>query len=67
MVTGEMYTKYLHGIAERSCDLINDKLANIDMTNAVTGSTLERNTRVSLTIRHVPKVLKAKVFLGTRH
>ncbi len=67
LVMDEMYTKYLHGIAERTEDVITDKVANTEECRVSSGDILNRaTTRVSLTIRHVPKVLKTKLFLGRR-
>ena len=63
----DMYKTYLHGIDERAEDLITDKICNIDHlgNKAVKlGDELKRTTRVSLTIRHVPKTLKVKLKLG---
>ena len=63
----DMYTQHLHGIAERREDVINKdtviNLPNCD-SHLRDGDTLERSTRVSLTIRHVPKTLKVKLRLG---
>ncbi|XP_021347350.1 alpha-ketoglutarate-dependent dioxygenase alkB homolog 6-like isoform X1 [Mizuhopecten yessoensis] len=66
-VAEDMYKLHLHGIAERTSDVITDKVANLDMCKSVSvGDKLTRSARVSLTIRHVPKTLKAKLFLGKR-
>lgn len=59
----DMYNVYLHGIKETYQDVFNiDKIANYEhltsFKNTDVGSTLNRETRVSLTIRYVPKVLK---------
>lgn len=59
----DMYNVYLHGIKETDQDAFNiDKIANYEhlasFKNTDAGSTLNRETRVSLTIRYVPKVLK---------
>ena len=61
-----MYKKYLHGIAERTEDIVTDKICNLSHlgTPVNSGDTLKRSTRVSLTIRHVPKTLKIKLKLG---
>lgn len=66
MVTGEMYTRYLHGIAERDADVLDSHVANLSLcgTPYCEGQTLTRTTRVSLTIRNVPKVLKVRLKLG---
>ena len=61
-----LYTDYLHGIAERSEDEITKKIANVNSCESKLGDLLHRNTRVSLTIRHVPKTLKLKLKFGMR-
>ena len=66
-MTDDMYTNYMHGIAERKCDVIDDSIVNSDRCAKVeSGCELERGTRISLTIRHVPKVLKNKLFFGSK-
>ncbi len=58
----EMYHVYLHGIEERTNDVITPKTIIPDKNGKITvGDQLERKTRISLTIRHVPKVLKLKL------
>ena len=60
----DMYNVYLHGIKETSVDTITDTTINPDKRKTIyIGQTLERGTRISLTIRHVPKVLKLKLGL----
>ena len=68
LVCGEMYTQHLHGIAERTHDRVTDKIANLqNLSQPVSiGDTLQRETRVSLTIRHVPRTVKAKFLFGRR-
>ena len=61
-----MYTKYLHGIDELRSDKLDKNIVNIDRCRGNIGDTLERGVRVSLTIRHVPNVLKTKIFVGLR-
>ncbi|XP_072130575.1 alpha-ketoglutarate-dependent dioxygenase alkB homolog 6 isoform X2 [Mobula birostris] len=61
-----MYLKYLHGIRPVSEDIITDKVANLTSCNSKLGAVLTRTTRVSLTIRHVPKVLKTTLLLGKK-
>lgn len=65
VVTHDMYLTYLHGIAERNEDIITKHICNLPNTQSQhqVGTSLQRQTRVSLTIRHVPKVTKFK-FLG---
>lgn len=62
----DMYVKYLHGIKNVSSDVITENVANVASCNTKPGEMLNRGTRVSLTVRHVPKVLKTTIFLGRR-
>lgn len=64
LVCDDMYKIHLHGIAERTTDVVTNKIANISATTATEGDVLERKTRVSLTIRYVPKILKTKFLFG---
>uniref|UniRef100_A0A0B6ZVS7 Fe2OG dioxygenase domain-containing protein n=1 Tax=Arion vulgaris TaxID=1028688 RepID=A0A0B6ZVS7_9EUPU len=66
LVCDDMYKSHLHGIAERTVDEVSDKIANLSAISATKGDILERKTRVSLTIRYVPKILKAKLLFGKR-
>ncbi|XP_070378249.1 alpha-ketoglutarate-dependent dioxygenase alkB homolog 6 isoform X4 [Dermacentor albipictus] len=61
ITSGAMYTDYLHGIEGRTKDIIDDSIKNIDACSVKRGTVLQRETRVSLTIRVVPKVLRANV------
>ncbi|KAG8448861.1 hypothetical protein GDO86_015800 [Hymenochirus boettgeri] len=61
-----LYTSYLHGISPQNDDTLNSTVVNLDCCSANAGDTLERDTRVSLTIRYVPKVLKTPLLLGRR-
>jgi len=59
----DMYKVYLHGIKETEQDIFEiDKIANYEhlttFKNNADSTQLNRGTRVSLTIRYVPKVLK---------
>ncbi|XP_074872481.1 putative RNA/DNA demethylase ALKBH6 [Carettochelys insculpta] len=60
----DMYLRYLHGIRPAVSDTITQKVANVASCSVALGDELHRGTRVSLTIRHVPKVLKTAIFLG---
>ncbi|CAM4701132.1 unnamed protein product [Caretta caretta] len=51
----DMYVRYLHGIRPAASDAITEKVTNVAACGAVLGDELRRGTRVSLTIRHVPK------------
>lgn len=59
----DMYTHLLHGISERRTDIINtDSVRNIGQCLTLrNGDRVDRTTRVSLTIRNVPKTLKMKL------
>ncbi|KAF2884905.1 hypothetical protein ILUMI_21276 [Ignelater luminosus] len=60
----DMYTKYLHSIREVTEDRITDCYANLKECSSKysIGEVLKRKTRVSLTIRNVPKVCKVKLW-----
>lgn len=62
----DMYHKYLHSIAELHEDSVTDDIVNLQQCcgTYTLGSRLMRDTRVSLTIRHVPKTSKMKLQLG---
>lgn len=55
LIKDDAYTKKLHGIEERKSDVIDDKVFNKPPA-IQSGMELERGTRISLTIRNVPKV-----------
>lgn len=60
----DMYHKYLHSIAEIRQDVIDENVSNISKVSKVQLSdVLERTTRISFTIRHVPKTSKMKIKL----
>ncbi|KAL1274996.1 hypothetical protein QQF64_027810 [Cirrhinus molitorella] len=58
----DMYKIYLHGIHGVCEDILSERVVNLSSTGAQVGDTLPRSTRVSLTIRHVPKVIRAKTY-----
>ncbi|XP_068602789.1 alpha-ketoglutarate-dependent dioxygenase alkB homolog 6 [Brachionichthys hirsutus] len=62
----ETYRRLLHGIRPVARDTLTDKVANLAAAGAAPGETLTRGTRVSLTVRHVPKVMKTKLVLGRK-
>lgn len=67
ILQGDLYHNYLHSIAERGTDVLSKsviKNLHICGEQFVTGQTLERGTRISLTIRHVPKTTKLKLRIG---
>lgn len=59
----EMYHQFLHSISEINSDIIDDKILNLNECEQKYkfGDKLERTTRISLTIRHVPKTSKLKL------
>ena len=61
VLTDDMYTDLLHGISEKTSDHISEDIPNITSCGLKSGETAERTTRVSLTIRYVPKTLKIKL------
>ena len=64
----DMYNKYLHGIAETTKDIISEHICNLEELGVkrTVGTTLQRSTRISLTIRNVPKTFKLKLNIGKR-
>jgi alkylated DNA repair protein alkB family protein 6 len=57
VIRDHMYTT-MHGIAERTEDVMDDHVLNLAAcTTRAKGDRLQRGTRVSLTIRYAPKVL----------
>ena len=64
IVKDVMYSKYLHSISEIKEDLIHENIVNLEKTAISKNETLKRDTRISLTIRHVPKTSKLHLFLG---
>lgn len=60
----DMYQVYLHGIKEVDSDFIDSKtIVNYDRIekSKIVDNIAKRDTRISLTIRHVPNVLKANL------
>ncbi|KAL3270578.1 hypothetical protein HHI36_021115 [Cryptolaemus montrouzieri] len=64
IIQDDMYSKYLHSIEENKCDILNVACANLENCSETykVGQFLERGTRISLTIRNVPKVLKIRLW-----
>lgn len=60
----DVYSKYLHSISEKSDDVISDKCVNVKECSqeVCIGAVFKRDTRISLTIRYVPKVCKIKLW-----
>lgn len=63
----KLFQYYLHGIEEVTEDVIDESVANLDMCSGdyAVGSKLVRDTRISLTIRHVPKTTVFKINIGS--
>ena len=68
VVSADLYTDYLHGISEKTEDNLHDvPIYNLDMCGYTDNSelpTLQRGTRVSLTIRHVLKTVRLPLRFG---
>lgn len=60
-VMGSMYTDYFHSIEEKVEDKLDHSVSNINKTKFNIGDVLKRDTRISLTIRHVLKTSKIKL------
>jgi alkylated DNA repair protein alkB family protein 6 len=63
VLKGDLYEKYLHGIDEIHSDVVTDCVKNADICRTSIGQELSRDTRISLTIRNVPKTSKVKIKL----
>lgn len=63
VVKDDLYSEFLHSISEREEDYIGD-CVNLNHCGQKyeKSAVLKRLTRVSLTVRHVPKVLKIKMW-----
>ncbi|XP_043846420.1 alpha-ketoglutarate-dependent dioxygenase alkB homolog 6 isoform X3 [Dromiciops gliroides] len=68
VLRGEAYTHLLHGIRPTASDSLTETpVANASACpSAQPGALLPRGTRVSLTIRRVPRVLRTSLFLSKR-
>ncbi|XP_014671332.1 PREDICTED: alpha-ketoglutarate-dependent dioxygenase alkB homolog 6-like [Priapulus caudatus] len=64
LIKSDMYNRFLHGIGPKTQDVITDKIGNLGFCDASVGEVMERQRRISLTIRHVPHTLKVKLKLG---
>ncbi|XP_072932952.1 alpha-ketoglutarate-dependent dioxygenase alkB homolog 6 [Epargyreus clarus] len=64
----KLFSHYLHCIEEIHEDFLDDSILNLHMcsNSYVKDTTLKRNTRVSLTIRHVPKTTTFKINIGNK-
>lgn len=69
-----MYESHMHGIAEKSSDVLSEvsiynfnNLGDETLKSKISSNSeveLERKTRISLTIRNVPKTVKVKLQIG---
>jgi alkylated DNA repair protein alkB family protein 6 len=66
LLQDDMYTKYLHTIAEVHYDTVSGAEANLELCGGqyATGAELQRTTHISLTLRHVPRTTKLCIKLG---
>lgn len=67
MLRGTAYTRLLHGIAAAPVDTLDATSLPANAAacqSARPGACLVRGTRVSLTIRRVPRVLRANLLLS---
>uniref|UniRef100_A0A4W5MXJ5 AlkB homolog 6 n=1 Tax=Hucho hucho TaxID=62062 RepID=A0A4W5MXJ5_9TELE len=62
----DMYQRLLHGIQGTHHDSLTERVANLLAAGVLPGATLTRGTRVSLTVRHVPIVIRANLLLGRK-
>ncbi|XP_029546577.1 alpha-ketoglutarate-dependent dioxygenase alkB homolog 6 [Salmo trutta] len=62
----DMYQRLLHGIQGTHHDSLTERVANLLAAGVQPGSTLTRGTRVSLTVRHVPIVMRANLLLSRK-
>lgn len=67
IVQCDMYENYLHGIDNVESDTIDENIANYHQCSESyqIGQVIKRGTRISLTIRHVPKTSKIKIKMYT--
>ncbi|XP_051551491.1 alpha-ketoglutarate-dependent dioxygenase alkB homolog 6-like [Myxocyprinus asiaticus] len=62
----DMYKCYLHGIQGVCEDTLSEHVVNLSSAGGQVGDTLARGTRISLTIRHILKVIRANLLLGQK-
>ncbi|CAB3255094.1 unnamed protein product [Arctia plantaginis] len=64
----ELFNNYLHCIEELSEDILDDSVVNLECCSNkyIPGARLKRDTRISLTIRHVPKTTAFKINIGNK-
>lgn len=64
----KLFDNYLHGIEEIEEDCLSDSIVNLDMcsNDYCRNKIVSRRTRISLTIRHVPKTSTFKLNIGNK-
>lgn len=64
----KLFHYYLHSIDEIKEDYLDDSIVNFNMCSNkyMKNTTVSRDTRISLTIRHVPKTTKFKLNIGNK-
>ncbi|XP_047990509.1 alpha-ketoglutarate-dependent dioxygenase alkB homolog 6 [Leguminivora glycinivorella] len=64
----KLFSHYLHCIEEVYEETLDDSVINLQQCSDryVNGSTIKRETRISLTIRHVPKTSSFKINIGNK-
>ncbi|XP_063381562.1 alpha-ketoglutarate-dependent dioxygenase alkB homolog 6 [Cydia fagiglandana] len=64
----KLFSHYLHCIEEVYEDSLDDSVVNLGLCSDkyVKGSAVKRETRISLTIRHVPKTSAFKINIGNK-
>lgn len=60
----DIYENYLHGIEEKGEDMVDGSICNLSADSVWKNQLVKRDTRVSLTIRHVLKISKIKMTLS---
>ncbi|GFQ79231.1 alpha-ketoglutarate-dependent dioxygenase alkB homolog 6 [Trichonephila clavata] len=66
LVQDDLYSKYLHGIKETTVDILDDNIKNFNLCSIQNETELCRQSRISLTIRHVPHTVKANFIFGMK-
>ena len=62
----DLYHHYLHGIEERTTDILSEKNILNKTNDMDLFATRTRETRISVTIRHFPKTLNIGLKFGRR-
>jgi alkylated DNA repair protein alkB family protein 6 len=68
IISEEAYTGYLHGIAERTQDVLDESVCNVHLIDPQLREqrVIERQQRLSLTIRTVKKTVKLSKLFGAK-